>query len=58
VDYGGPQPPSGEHRYYFKAFALDTVLPLSRGTKREDLEKAMAGHVLEKATLIGRYARV
>jgi Raf kinase inhibitor-like YbhB/YbcL family protein len=57
VDYGGPKPPSGEHRYHFKAFALDTVLPLARGTKREELEQAMTGHVLDQATLIGRYAR-
>jgi Raf kinase inhibitor-like YbhB/YbcL family protein len=57
VDYGGPKPPSGEHRYFFKAFALDTVLPLSRGAKREDIEKAMTGHIVEEATLMGRYAR-
>jgi len=56
VAYGGPQPPSGEHRYFFKAYALDTVLPLSRGTKRQDLEQEMKDHVLESATLMGRYA--
>src|SRR5258707_15719637 len=56
VQYGGPKPPSGEHRYFFKAFALDTVLPLSRGTPRPELEKAMSGHVLDEATLMGRYA--
>jgi Raf kinase inhibitor-like YbhB/YbcL family protein len=56
VDYGGPKPPSGEHRYFFKAFALDTVLPLSRGVKRAELESAMSGHILEQATLMGRYA--
>lgn len=56
VEYGGPQPPSGEHRYFFKAFALDTVLPLGRGTKREDLDREMRDHVLDSATLMGRYA--
>ena len=57
VQYGGPQPPSGEHRYFFKAFALDTVLPLARGAPRQELEQAMTGHVVDKATLMGRYAR-
>lgn len=57
VEYDGPQPPSGEHRYFFRAFALDTVLPLSRGTKRSDLEKEMKDHVVEQATLMGKYGR-
>lgn len=56
VAYGGPQPPSGEHRYFFKAYALDTVLPLSRGTKRQELEQEMKDHVLDSATLMGKYA--
>jgi len=56
VQYGGPRPPSGEHRYFFKAFALDTVLPLSRGTNRQQLEQEMQNHVLESATLMGKYA--
>jgi Raf kinase inhibitor-like YbhB/YbcL family protein len=57
TEYGGPQPPSGEHRYFFKAFALDTVLDVPRGAKRPDLEKAMQGHVLDEATLMGRFAK-
>jgi len=57
IQYGGPKPPSGEHRYFFKAFALDSVLPLPRGIPREALEKAMSGHVLDQAALMGRYAR-
>jgi Raf kinase inhibitor-like YbhB/YbcL family protein len=57
VQYGGPKPPSGEHRYFFKAFALDSVLPLPRGVPRNELEKAMSGHVLDQATLMGKYAR-
>ena len=56
VDYGGPKPPSGEHRYFFKVFALDTVLPLTRGSTREALDREMKDHVLDSATLIGRYA--
>ena len=57
TQYGGPKPPSGEHRYFFKAFALDSVLPLARGVARDDLEKAMSGHVLDQASLMGKYAR-
>ncbi len=56
VEYDGPKPPSGEHRYFFKAFALDTVLPLSRGIGREALEREMNGHVIDSATLMGKYA--
>jgi Raf kinase inhibitor-like YbhB/YbcL family protein len=57
VQYGGPKPPSGEHRYFFKAYALDAVLPLARGASRHALDQAMQGHVVEEATLVGRYAR-
>src|SRR3954466_11719216 len=56
IEYDGPQPPSGEHRYFFKAFALNTVLPLGHGSKRDELEKQMQDHVLASATLMGRYA--
>jgi len=55
IGYAGPKPPSGEHRYFFKLYALDTVLPLSRGTKSAELQAAMRGHILEEATLMGRY---
>jgi Raf kinase inhibitor-like YbhB/YbcL family protein len=56
-DYGGPCPPIGKHRYFHKLYALDIVLPdLGRPTK-EKLEKAMEGHVLSKAELIGLYQR-
>lgn len=55
--YGGPCPPVGTHRYFFKLYALDTVLPdLGRPTKT-DLENAMKGHILEKAELIGLYRK-
>ena len=53
--YGGPCPPIGRHRYFFKLYALDTMLPdLKRPTKAA-LEKAMQGHVLAQAELIGLY---
>lgn len=57
LEYGGPKPPSGEHHYFFNAYALDTVLGLSRGAKSEDLEKEMKGHILDHASLMGRYTR-
>lgn len=57
VGYGGPCPPIGRHRYFHKLYALDSVLPnLNRPTKA-DLEKAMKGHVLEQAELIGTYQK-
>ena len=55
--YGGPCPPIGQHRYFHKLYALDIVLPdLKRPTKAK-LEKAMEGHVLSKAELVGLYQR-
>lgn len=56
TEYGGPKPPSGEHRYQFQAFALDAMLPLSHGCKRQDLEREIKGHVLDSATLVGKFA--
>lgn len=56
VEYDGPKPPSGEHRYFFKAYALDTVLPLAHGAKREDLDREMAEHVIDSATLMGKFS--
>src|ERR1043165_4550773 len=56
TEYDGPEPPSGEHRYFFKAFALDTVLDLPRCAKRAELDKAIQGHVVAKASGMGRYA--
>jgi Raf kinase inhibitor-like YbhB/YbcL family protein len=57
AEYDGPKPPSGEHRYFFKAYALDTVLPLQEGCDRSALEREIKGHVLDSATLMGKYAR-
>ena len=55
--YRGPSPPIGRHRYFHKLYALDRVLPdLGRADKRA-VERAMAGHVLAQATLIGTYAK-
>jgi hypothetical protein len=55
--YGGPCPPIGRHRYFHKLFALDTVLPdLGRPTKAQ-LEKAMQGHILAQAELVGTYEK-
>ena len=55
--YGGPCPPSGTHRYYFKVFALDRELDLPFGAKRGQLDAAMKGHVVAQGDLIGRYSR-
>ena len=56
-DYHGPCPPSGTHRYLFKIYALDTKLNLKEGVSKGQLEKAMQGHILDKAELIGLYER-
>lgn len=55
--YNGPCPPSGTHRYYFRLTALDAELDVPHGAAREDLRRAMDGHVLAEATLMGTYGR-
>jgi|SRR5947209_3735700 len=55
--YGGPCPPSGTHRYFFKLYALDRDLSLDDNATKSDVEKAMQGHVLAQGQLMGRYQR-
>jgi len=58
IGYGGPAPPKGPvHRYYFKVYALDTVLDVQAGAKKKGLEDAMAGHILAEGELTGKYGR-
>ncbi len=56
LGYGGPQPPSGTHRYVFKLFALDDMLGLEEGIARSELYRAMEGRVLDAAELTGLYS--
>jgi Raf kinase inhibitor-like YbhB/YbcL family protein len=56
-DYGGPCPPWGTHRYFFKLYALDCQLNLAKGATKAALETAMEGHILEQVELIGLYQK-
>lgn len=56
LNYGGPCPPSGTHRYFFKLYALDTMLELKKGANKRQLEEAMSGHIIEEAQLMGTYS--
>jgi Raf kinase inhibitor-like YbhB/YbcL family protein len=55
LGYGGPCPPSGTHRYFFKVYAVDAELPLKAGVTKADLETAMQGHIVAQAQLMGTY---
>jgi Raf kinase inhibitor-like YbhB/YbcL family protein len=55
-NYGGPCPPSGTHRYFFKIFALDTKLDLKPSARRAELDAAMRGHILAQGELMARYS--
>jgi Raf kinase inhibitor-like YbhB/YbcL family protein len=55
--YGGPCPPGGTHRYYFKLYALDTEINLEAGITKAQLLKTIEGHILAEGQLMGRYSR-
>ena len=57
VGYGGPCPPSGTHRYFFKIYALDAELELPANVGKRELIGAMQGHILAEGQLIGKYRR-
>lgn len=57
LGFGGPCPPSGTHRYFFKLYALDTQLDLAAGATKDQLLVAMEGHILGQGELVGTYAR-
>jgi Raf kinase inhibitor-like YbhB/YbcL family protein len=57
IGYGGPCPPSGTHRYFFKLYALDTTLSSGNCATAKDLQAAMKGHILAETQLMGRFKR-
>lgn len=57
IGYGGPCPPRGTHRYFFKLYALDTKLNLKAGATKKEVERAQQGHVLAQGEYMGRYSR-
>jgi Raf kinase inhibitor-like YbhB/YbcL family protein len=57
VNYGGPCPPFGTHRYFFKIYALDIMLNLNKAATKQEVENAMRGHILASAELVGLYKR-
>ena len=56
LGYGGPQPPSGTHRYFFHLYAIDKDTKFPARLTRQEIDDAIAGHVLEEATTMGRYS--
>jgi Raf kinase inhibitor-like YbhB/YbcL family protein len=58
IGWGGPSPPRGHpHRYFFHLYALDEKLPLSPGATRDEVNRALAGHIIAEATMMARYGR-
>jgi len=57
LGYMGPCPPSGTHHYHFMVYALDTMLNLPKETNKDQLEKAMVGHILAQGEVIGLYKK-
>ena len=57
TSFGGPCPPSGTHRYFFKLYALDEKLPLGGGARKQEVVAAMKGHIIATAELVGLYRR-
>ncbi|ELR68473.1 hypothetical protein C900_00307 [Fulvivirga imtechensis AK7] len=57
VNYGGPCPPSGTHRYFFKVYALDCLLDLPRGSTRKEVDEAMSSHIIAYGDIVGIYKK-
>ncbi len=57
IAYGGPCPPSGTHRYFFKVYALDDLIDLPEGSSRNEVEEAMANHIIAYGETVGSYKR-
>lgn len=57
IGYGGPCPPGGTHRYFFKLYAVDVVLGIEPGATKQQVMDAMSGHILSESELMGKYSR-
>lgn len=57
IGYFGPCPPSGTHRYYFRIYAIDNVLKMDAGATKDEVMKAMQGHIVAQGELMGKYQR-